>query len=128
MQACIYEAYGSPEVVRLGEVDTPHIEADEVLVRVRASSVTTADYRFRASAFPGIFWLPGRLMTGLFRPRNPVLGRDCSGIVQAVGKKVTRFRVGDPVFGSASVMGRGAHAEYVAVRESGAILHKPACL
>jgi NADPH:quinone reductase-like Zn-dependent oxidoreductase len=115
-------------VVRLGEVDTPQIRADEVLVQVRATSVTTADYRFRASAFPGIFWLPGRLMSGLFRPRNPILGMDFSGVVQAVGKQVTRFRVGDPVFGAASALSRGAHAEYVAVRESGAILHKPACL
>jgi len=128
MQACIYEEYGPPEVVRLGEAKTPAIRADEVLVRVRAASVTTADWRFRASRFPRVFWLPGRLMLGLFRPRNPILGMDFSGVVEAVGSGVTRFRPGDPVFGATDPMRRGAHAEYVAVRESGAILHKPPSL
>jgi NADPH:quinone reductase-like Zn-dependent oxidoreductase len=64
-------------------------------------------------------------MVGLFRPRNPILGMDFSGVVAATGRDVTRFRVGDRVFGSASASARGAHAEYVAVRESAAILHKP---
>ena len=85
MQACIYEEYGPPEVVKLGEVETPKVKADEVLVRVRATSVTTADWRFRASAFPGVFWLPGRVMLGLFRPRNAILGVDFSGVVEATG-------------------------------------------
>jgi NADPH:quinone reductase-like Zn-dependent oxidoreductase len=128
MQACIYERYGSPDVVRLAEVEKPAIATDEVLVRVRATSVTTADWRLRASVFPRVFWLPGRLMLGLFRPRNRILGMDFSGVVAATGSKVTRFRVGDRVFGAASAMRRGAHAEYVAVQESGAITHKPACL
>jgi len=128
MQACIYEQYGSADVVRLGEVERPEIKVDEVLVRVRAASVTTADWRFRASVFPPIFWLPGRLMLGLFRPRNTVLGMDFSGVVEAAGRDVTRFQVGDQVFGATSPMSRGAHAEYVAVRESGAIIHKPSCL
>jgi len=128
MQACIYEQYGTADVVRLGEVKTPEIKADEVLVRVHATSVTTADWRFRALAFPRLFWLPGRLMLGLLRPRNTVLGMDFSGVVEAAGKSVTRFRAGDRVFGAASPFRRGAHAEYVAVQESGAILHKPAGL
>jgi len=67
-------------------------------------------------------------MLGVFRPRNPVLGMDFSGVVEAVGTKVTRFRAGERVFGAASPMRRGAHAEYVAVKESGVILHKPAGL
>lgn len=125
MQACIYEEYGSADVVRVGEVETPAVRADEVLVRVRATSVTTADWRFRASAFPRPFGLAGRLMLGLFRPRNPVLGMDFSGVVEAVGGNVTRFRVGDRVFGATSPTRRGAHAEYVAMPESGAIIHKP---
>jgi len=125
MQACIYQEYGPADVVKLGEAMRPEPKADEVLVRVHAASVTTADWRFRASAFPGVFWLPGRLMLGLLRPRNAILGMDFSGVVEATGESVTRFRVGDRVFGSAS---RGAHAEYVAVPASGAILHKPACL
>jgi len=128
MQACIYEEYGSPEVVKLAEVAKPGIAADEVLVRVRTASVTTADWRLRAASFPRVFWLPGRLWLGLFRPRNPILGMDFAGVVEATGHDVTRFRVGDRVFGSASAMRRGAHAEYVAVRESDAIIHTPASI
>ena len=125
MRACVYEAYGPADVVRLAEVETPRVKAGDVLVRVRATSVTTADWRLRASVFPRVFWLPGRLMIGLFRPRNPILGMDFSGVVEATGEQVTRFRVGDRVFGAASAMSRGAHAEFVAVQESGAIMHKP---
>ncbi len=128
MQACIYENYGSADVVRLAEVAKPEVAADEVLVRVHAASVTTADWRFRAAAFPRGFRLMGRLMTGLFRPRKPILGIDFSGVVHAVGKDVTRFRVGDAVFGAASATRRGAHAEFLAVRESGAVVHKPSAL
>jgi NADPH:quinone reductase-like Zn-dependent oxidoreductase len=115
-------------MVRLGEVARPRAKADEVLVRVHATSVTTADWRLRAAAFPLGFRVMGRLMLGVFRPRNPVLGMDFSGVVDAVGTKVTRFRVGERVFGAASPMRRGAHAEYVAVKESGVIMHKPSGL
>jgi NADPH:quinone reductase-like Zn-dependent oxidoreductase len=125
MQACIYDRYGSAEVVRLGELATPAVKADELLVRVHAASVTTADWRFRAAAFPTGFKLLGRLMLGLLRPRNPVLGMDFAGTVVATGAKVTRFRVGDRVFGATSPMRRGAHAEYLAVKESAAIIHTP---
>ena len=126
MQACIYEHYGPADVVKVGEIEKPRVKADEVLVRVHATSVTTADWRFRAAAFPLGFRVMGRLMIGVFRPRNPVLGMDFSGVVAATGTDVTRFRVGERVFGAASAMRRGAHAEYVAVKESGVILHKPA--
>jgi NADPH:quinone reductase-like Zn-dependent oxidoreductase len=128
MQACVYEEYGSAEVVRVGEVAVPVPKPGEVLVRVRAASVTTADWRFRASAFSPVFWLPGRLWLGLFRPRNPVLGMDFSGVVEAVGEGVTRFRPGDSVFGSTSASSRGAHAELVAVPESAAVIAKPSFL
>lgn len=128
MQACVYEEYGAADVVRVGQVETPEAAAGEVLVAVRATSVTTADWRFRAAAFPSPFGLAGRLMLGLFRPRNPVLGMDFSGIVEAVGGNVTRFRVGDHVFGATSAMRRGAHAAYVAIPESGVIIHKPSSL
>lgn len=125
MQACIYDEYGPADVVRVGEAARPAIRRDEMLVRVKATAVTTADWRFRASEFPGVFWLPGRLMVGLFRPRNPILGMDFSGVVEDIGPDVTRFRPGDRVFGAAK---GGAHAELVAVSESGAVLHKPQSL
>jgi NADPH:quinone reductase-like Zn-dependent oxidoreductase len=128
MQACIYERYGAAEVVRLAEVAKPGIKANEVLVRVRATSVTTADWRFRSATFPGVFWLPGRLMLGLLRPKKAILGMDFSGVVEAAGPSVTRFRVGDEIFGAVSWQRLGAHAEYLAVSESDAIIHKPAFL
>jgi len=125
MKACTYEQYGPAAVVTVSEVSSPEPRADELLVRVHAAAVTTADWRFRASSFPGGFWLAGRLLLGLFRPRHPILGMDYSGVVVAVGRSVTRFRVGDAVFGAT---GRGAHAELVAVKASGAIALKPASL
>lgn len=128
MQACIYEEYGSADVVRLGEVETPALESGELLVEVHAAAVTTADWRFRSSSFPGLFWLPGRLMVGLLRPRKPVLGMDFSGVVRATAPGVKRFRAGDPVFGSTAATRLGAHAELVALPESAAITHKPSRL
>jgi NADPH:quinone reductase-like Zn-dependent oxidoreductase len=128
MQACVYERYGSADVVRLDEVATPAVGPQQVLVRVCASAVTTADYRFRASIFPRPFWLVGRWMTGLWRPRNPILGMDFSGVIEAVGSAVTQFRVGDAVFGSTDAMSRGAHAQYIAIDESGAFIRKPQSL
>src|SRR5262245_50621652 len=118
MKACIYEEYGSADVVSVAEVATPSPKPGELLVRVAAASVTTADWRFRSENFPGGFALAGRLLFGVFRPRHRVLGMDFAGEVAAVGAGVSRFRVGERVFGSTT---RGAHAEYVTVRADGAI-------
>ncbi len=122
MKAIVCDRYGPPEVVRMEDIPTPEIGEKEILVKVRASSVSTADWRIRASAFPGGLWLPGRLMMGLFRPRSRVLGVDFAGEVAAVGAGVTRFRKGDRVFGFS---GRGGHAEYVAVAEDAAVVKTP---
>lgn len=122
MKAAIYETYGDVDVLQVTDVDRPRIEDDQVLVKTIATSVSTADWRLRASAFPGIMWLPGRLIMGVFAPRNRVLGHAFAGRVVEVGSKVTDFEIGDEVFGSAS----RAHAEYIAVSECGAITHKPA--
>jgi NADPH:quinone reductase-like Zn-dependent oxidoreductase len=128
MKACIYEEYGSAEVVRVAEVSAPSVARDQVLVRVHAAAVTSADWRLRSSTFPKIFWLPGRLWLGLFRPKNAVLGMDFAGVVTAIGEEVTRFRVGDRVFGASSPSRLGAHAEYISVSETGAIVHQPPSL
>ncbi len=125
MQACIYREYGAPDVVKLAEVAVPSPRKGEILVRVHAASVTTADGRIRASDFPSVFWLPGRLIFGLFRPRSGILGRDFSGTVVATGEGVTRFRVGDRVFGAAS---GGAHADYLTIAETAAVVLKPPSL
>lgn len=122
MKAMIYETYGGPEVVVPRELPRPEAGRGEVLVRVQAAGVTTADWRQRASAFPGGLWLPGRLMTGLFRPRRQVLGGDFAGVVEAVGAGVTRFVPGDRVFGFS---GHGAHAEFLTMDAEGAITPLP---
>lgn len=122
MRAATYHSYGDSDVVQIAEIDDPVITDDQVLVAVHASTVTTADWRFLASDFPKGMWLPGRLMTGLFRPRNPVLGMEFSGVVQAVGASVARFAEGDAVFGFAS---GGAHAELLTIKQDAPIAAKP---
>ena len=122
MKAAIYRRYGPADVVSIENVPDPAPKPGEVLVDVHASTVTTADWRMRAAAFPGALWLPGRLMTGLFRPRRRILGGDFSGRVAALGAGVTRFAVGDDVFGFA---GHGAHAGRLAMPATGAIAAKP---
>jgi NADPH:quinone reductase-like Zn-dependent oxidoreductase len=118
MKAFVYHQYGSPDVLRLEEVEKPEAGEGQVLVRVRAASVNPADWYSLAG-------LPiGRPSTGLLRPKNPRLGTDYAGVVEAVGPNVTQFRVGDEVFGGRS----GAFAEYVSAREERAIVLKPANL
>jgi NADPH:quinone reductase-like Zn-dependent oxidoreductase len=118
MRAVVHDRYGSPEVLRLEEVDRPVPEADELLVRVHATTVTRTDCGVRA-AKP--FFI--RLFTGLVRPKEKTLGMEFSGEVTAVGPKVTEFEPGEHVFG---VKRAGANAEFVCVRESAQVDHKPA--
>jgi len=122
MKAAVYEKYGDADVLEIREIDRPEPADGEILVKTCAAAVTTADWRLRAAAFPGIMALPGRLMFGLRRPRNGILGNAFAGRVVARGKDVTRFRLGDAVFGFA---GAGAHAEYLVMDADGAVALKP---
>lgn len=126
MKALTYQRYGGPDVLQITEIATPTPDDSEVLVRVVASGVNTGDWRIRAAAFPGILAIPGRLMFGLVRPRNPRLGSEFAGIVESIGSSVSRFVEGDRVFGM--VASGGATAEYLAVPEKGAIAKMPASL
>ncbi|MCA9559731.1 MAG: NAD(P)-dependent alcohol dehydrogenase [Myxococcales bacterium] len=123
MQAAIHTQYGAPESLTVGEAPIPSVGADQVVVRVFASPVTQGDRHVRAADFPGIGWLPGRLMMGLLRPKNRVPGGNFAGRVVEVGADVTRFAVGDDVFGACD---SGAQAEFVAVKAEGAIAKMPA--
>ena len=106
MKAIVYREYGPPhEVLRLKEIVMPVPKDDEVLIRVHAASVNPLDVHVMTTVI-------GRLMGGLRRPRQPVPGVDASGVVEAVGKKVTRFAPGDAVFGSCD----GAFAEYACAK------------
>ena len=112
MKAAIQDRYGSPDVVRVVDVDRPVPTADQVLVRVRAASVNRAD-------LDGLGPRPGfiRPVIGLRAPRNTRMGIDVAGVVESVGANVTRFRPGDEVFGDMFVDGQGAFAEYVCAKE-----------
>ena len=118
MKAAVHDRYGPPEVLRLDDVERPVPKDDEVLVRVHATTVNRTDCGLR-SAQPFIT----RYFTGLRRPKRRILGMELAGEVEAVGAAVTEFRAGDEVFG---VKGSGAHAEFVCVRESAPLAHKPA--
>ena len=122
MQAAINTQYGSPDVLRLSHVERPEIGPDQILVQVRASTVTEGDRRLRAADYPGLSALMGRLVTGLFRPRHAVGGSTFAGQVVAVGAQVTRFEVGDDVFGSTM---HGAYAEYLALGSADAVATMP---
>ncbi len=125
MRAATHRRYGPPEVLAIEQFDRPSAKANEVLVRVYASSVTSGDVRIREFKGAGVFWLPLRLMFGMLRPRKPVPGMEFAGRIEAVGRAVTSLRMGDAVFGM--TLG-GANAEYVIVRDNVAITLKPANL
>lgn len=117
MKAIVYHEYGSPDVLELVEIDKPVVKDGEVLLKVRAASVNWLDWHFLTGT-P----LLARIMAGLLKPKNNVLGIDVAGRVEAVGANVTKLRPGDEVFGSSS---HGCFAEYVSVSEEG-VVTKPA--
>lgn len=123
MKAAFTPAYGPAGVLAIREVPSPEVKDGEVLVEVRASAVTAGDLRLRAGDFPSITSVPGRLALGVFGPRKPIQGTMFAGRVVAVGKAVTRFAVGDDVFGEAM---SGAYAQYLTMPEGGAIGAMPA--
>jgi NADPH:quinone reductase-like Zn-dependent oxidoreductase len=117
MRAVVYDRYGAPDVLRIEEVERPVPKEDEVLVKIHATTVNRTDCGLR-SAKPFIT----RFFTGLIRPKRKILGMELAGEVEAVGAAVTEFQAGDHVLG---VKGFGAHAEFVCVRESAPLAHKP---
>ena len=119
MKAVVQDRYGPPEVLRIAEVERPAPKADEVLIRIHASTVSQTDTHIRRP--DPVIW---RLIAGLRRPRWRSLGVELAGVVEAVGPAVTEFKVGDEVFGQPPLF--GAHAEYIALRERAPIAHKPA--
>jgi 2-desacetyl-2-hydroxyethyl bacteriochlorophyllide A dehydrogenase len=120
MKAIVSNQYGTPDVLKLAEVTAPTPKDNEVLVKVYAASVNSADYRLLSGPIP-------RLMGfGLFKPKDKIMGADIAGRVEAVGKNVTKFIAGDEVFGDIST-GFGGFAEYVCARES-VLVKKPANL
>jgi NADPH:quinone reductase-like Zn-dependent oxidoreductase len=118
MRAVVQDGYGPPEVLRVEDVERPVPKDDEVLIRIRATTVTQTDTHLRVAR--PVFW---RLLLGLRRPRRRILGVELAGEIEAIGPAVTEFNVGDDVFGTNWF---GAHAEFTCLPESAALAHKPA--
>jgi NADPH:quinone reductase-like Zn-dependent oxidoreductase len=127
MVAAVYRRFGEPEVMRLERIPAPEIGPDDVLVRVRASTVSVADHRMRSRDLPRGLGMLAPATFGVFRPRHPVLGMDLAGVVEEVGENVTRFRPGDGVI-AMNGPAYGGHAELARVRSAGAIAHGPVSL
>lgn len=135
MKAVIYNEYGSPDVLRLADVEKPTPKDNEVLVRIRAVNVNYGDLlarklgtiSMREFTMPSIFWPIAKLSFGLRTPKQPILGNEFTGDIEAVGAAVTQFNVGDAVIAYRGEH-MGAYAEYACVAESGVIIRKPASL
>lgn len=125
MKAIVATKFGTPDVLTLQEVVKPEPRDNEILVKVHATTVTAGDIRMRSFNVPPLFWLPARITLGFTKPKHPIYGMELAGEVEAVGKAVTRFKVGDPVFASTLTEHFGAHTEYKCLPEDGLVFIKP---
>ena len=116
MKAAVYRRYGPPSVIQIADVPRPEIKTTEILVKVRATTISAGDSRLRSARVPRGFAVLMRLGFGIVGPRKPILGMELAGEVVAVGQSVSRFAPGDKVFAARM----GCHAEYVAVPEDSA--------
>ena len=119
MKAIVYTKYGAPEVLQLTEVEKPSPKDNEVLIKMFATTVTSGDCRMRR-ADPFLV----RLIGGFFKPKNTILGVDMAGEIDEIGSAVTKFKKGDPVFGS-SYPNFGCYAEYNCVPDNSVLIIKP---
>ena len=110
MKACVQTKYGPTEVLAIQEVEKPTPKDHEVLIKVKAISLNPAEWHIMR----GSIWMI-RLVAGFTKPRNPVMGADISGVVEAVGKKIKTYQIGDPVLGRNFI---GGLAEYACLEES----------
>ncbi len=120
MKAAIYTDYGSPDVIEVRDIKKPVPNDDQILIKVRAASVNPLDWHY----LEGTPYIMRAMGVGLRKPKQPRLGVDMAGVVEAVGKNVTQFKPGDEVFGGK----QGAFAEYVCASTDRAIVLKPASL
>jgi NADPH:quinone reductase-like Zn-dependent oxidoreductase len=128
MKAIVYTQYGSPDVLHLKEVEKPTPKDNEVLIKVRATTVHVGDTIMRSFNLPvsGLERILGRLYLGIIKPRRTILGMELAGEIEALGKAVTHFKVGDPVIASTVGANLGGYAEYKCLRENGILAIKPA--
>jgi NADPH:quinone reductase-like Zn-dependent oxidoreductase len=124
MRAIVCTKYGPPDVLQIKEIEKPVPKNNEVLVRVKATTVTQADTRVRGFRVPLSFWVPARFAIGVTKPKRPVLGTELAGVVEGIGKDVRKFKEGDQVF---ALTGHdlGCYAEFRCVPEDGVMVQKP---
>ncbi len=128
MKAVVCTKYGPPEVLHLTEMAKPVPKANEVLIKVHATTVTVGDTRMRSFTVPRGQWLGARLYLGIRKPKRTILGMELAGEIEAIGQDVTRFRPGEAVFASTFEVGFGGYAEYKCLPEDGLLAIKPANL
>jgi NADPH:quinone reductase-like Zn-dependent oxidoreductase len=124
MKAIVYTQYGSPDVLKLQEVAKPAPKDNEVLIKIYATTVTSGDWRVRSLSMPIGFGLISRLVFGVLKPRQPILGTELAGKIAAVGKDVSNFKVGDQVFAFDGAR-MACHAEYKCMSADGTVALKP---
>ncbi|MFN0318324.1 MAG: NAD(P)-dependent alcohol dehydrogenase [Burkholderiales bacterium] len=120
MKAVVYERYGPPEVLKFKEVEKPSPGKNEVLIKIHATTVSSADWRVRSLSMPTGFAVIAPLIFGLSKPRQPILGSELAGEIESIGADVTQFAAGDRVF-AFSGMRMGCHAQYTCFPENGAL-------
>ena len=128
MKAVVYKKYGPPYVLEVTEIEKPKPRDNEMLVKIHSSTVTSGDVRLRSSDFPPLFWLPARLIFGLFNPKKKILGHELAGTIEAIGKNITKFKVGDSVFGTTTMLKTGSYAQYICLPQewnNGVVALKP---
>jgi NADPH:quinone reductase-like Zn-dependent oxidoreductase len=126
VKAIVHTAYGPPDELQLQEVEKPVPKEDEVLIKIHATTVTTTDCNVRNMTFlPPLLGFAMRMQFGFLKPNPKTLGIELAGEIEATGKDVTRFKIGDQVFGTPEPE-FGAHAEYICIPENGVLTKKPA--
>jgi NADPH:quinone reductase-like Zn-dependent oxidoreductase len=124
MKAIVYTEYGSPDVLRLQEVAKPTPKDNEILIKIHATTVTSGDWRVRSLSVPIGFGIISRLVFGILKPRQPILGTELAGEIVAVGKDVSNFKIGDRVFAFDGAK-MACHAEYKCMPANGTVTLKP---
>lgn len=125
MKAIVWTKYGPPEVLQLREVQKPAPRENEVLIKIHAATVTLGDCELRTLNTPILFRLPLRIYVGILRPKRiTILGQELAGEIEAVGRNVTKFKKGDPVFGPC-LLRLGAYAQYTCLPEKYLVLKPP---